>query len=72
LVLFDFKQKPCGYGRPIEGTVMSQHRSLKSGSALGGKRNVLRRYERVALLKKRGEWKEGDRVTGLRKTKDEE
>ncbi|MDP6035523.1 MAG: small basic protein [Verrucomicrobiota bacterium] len=51
---------------------MSQHRSLKSGSALGGKRNVLRRYERVALLKKRGEWKEGDRVTGLRKTKDEE
>ena len=43
---------------------MSQHRSLKSGSALGGKRNVLRRYERVALLKKRGEWKEGDRVVG--------
>jgi len=61
-----------GHGRPREGTVMSQHRSLKSGSALGGKRNVLRRYERVALLKKRGQWKEGDRVTGLRKTKHEE
>ena len=51
---------------------MSQHSSLKSGSAVGGKRNVLRRYERVALLKKRGQWKEGDRVTGLRKTKHEE
>ena len=51
---------------------MSQHRSLKSGSALGGKRNVLRRYERVALLKQRGQWKEGDRVTGLRKTRGEE
>ena len=72
LVLFDFKLEPYGYRRPIEGTVMSQHRSLKSGSALGGKRNVLRRYERVALLKKRGQWKEGDRVTGLRKTNGEE
>ena len=72
LVLFDFKLEPYGYRRPIEGTVMSQHRSLKSGSALGGKRNVLRRYERVALLKKRGQWKEGDRVTGLRKTRGEE
>jgi small basic protein (TIGR04137 family) len=49
--------------------VMSQHRSLRSGSALGAKRNVLKRFERVAILKKRGEWKEGDRVTGLRKTR---
>ncbi|MBO11682.1 MAG: small basic protein [Planctomycetaceae bacterium] len=48
---------------------MSRHRSLKSGSELGGKRNVLRRYERVAILKERRQWKEGDRVTGLRKTK---
>jgi len=51
---------------------MSRHRSLKTGSELGGKKNVLRRYERGALLKQRGQWKEGDRVTGLRKTKDEE
>jgi small basic protein (TIGR04137 family) len=36
---------------------------------LGAKRNVLKRFERVAALKKRGEWKDGDRVTGLRKTK---
>jgi small basic protein (TIGR04137 family) len=49
---------------------MSQHPSLKPVS--GGlviKRNVLKRFERVALLKKRGQWKEGDRVQGLRKTK---
>ncbi|HOW64279.1 MAG TPA: small basic protein [Candidatus Paceibacterota bacterium] len=50
---------------------MSQHRSLKSASTLGAKRNVLKRFERVELLKKRDQWKEGDRVTGLRKTKPE-
>lgn len=48
---------------------MSQHPSLRSASKLSVKRNVLKRFERVAILKKRGEWKEGDRVTGLRKTK---
>ena len=50
---------------------MSQHNSLKSsgGGGLTVKRNVLKRFERVALLKKRGQWKEGDRVQGLRKTK---
>ncbi|MEO8428536.1 MAG: small basic protein, partial [Verrucomicrobiota bacterium] len=35
------------------------------------KRNVLKRFERVELLRKRGDWKPGDRVTGLRKTKPE-
>jgi small basic protein (TIGR04137 family) len=50
---------------------MSQHRSLRGASALGAKRNVLKRFERVELLKKRGQWKEGDRVLGLRKTKGE-
>jgi small basic protein (TIGR04137 family) len=29
----------------------------------------MKRFERIEVLKKRGEWKEGDRVTGLRKTK---
>jgi small basic protein (TIGR04137 family) len=48
---------------------MSQHPSLRTASKLGAKRNVLKRFERVAALKKRGEWKEGERVTGLRKTK---
>ena len=49
--------------------VMSQHRSLRAAATLGAKRNVLKRFERVEVLKKRGEWKEGARVTGLRKTK---
>lgn len=49
---------------------MSQHPSLKApGGGLIVKRNVLKRFERVALLKKRGQWKDGDRVQGLRKTK---
>lgn len=48
---------------------MSQHRSLKAASTLSAKRNVLKRFERVELLKKRGVWKPGDRVTGLPKTK---
>ena len=51
---------------------MAQHPSLRSGAALGGKRSVLKRFERVEALKKRGQWKKGDRVTGLRKTKPEE
>ncbi len=50
---------------------MSQHRSLRGSSAMGAKRNVLKRFERVELLKKRGQWKEGDRITSLRKTKPE-
>jgi small basic protein (TIGR04137 family) len=48
---------------------MSQHRSLRAAATLGGKRNVLKRFERVELLKKRGQWKAGDRITNLRKTK---
>ena len=48
---------------------MSQHRSLRAAATLGGKRNVLKRFERVEILKKRGEWKDGSRITGLRKTK---
>ncbi len=50
---------------------MSQHPSLRSSAGLGAKRNVLKRFERVELLKKRGQWKDGERVTGLRKTKPE-
>jgi small basic protein (TIGR04137 family) len=50
---------------------MSQHRSLRAVGTSGAKRNVLKRFERVEILKKRGQWKSGDRVTGLRKTKPE-
>jgi small basic protein (TIGR04137 family) len=48
---------------------MGQHASLKSSGSMGAKRSVLKRFERVELLKKRGQWKDGDRIMGLRKTK---
>ncbi len=48
---------------------MSQHRSLQGSSGIVIKRNVLKRFERLELLRKRGQWKTGDRVMGLRKTK---
>lgn len=48
---------------------MSQHKSLQGTSGIVIKRNVLKRFERVDVLKKRGQWKAGDRVLGLRKTK---
>ena len=48
---------------------MSMHRSLKAGSKVASRRNVLKRFERVEVLKKEGRWKEGDRGRGLPKTK---
>lgn len=51
---------------------MSQHPSLKSSKTVGAKRSVLKRFERVKLLKARGEWKEGMHAVGLPKTKPEE
>jgi small basic protein (TIGR04137 family) len=48
---------------------MSQHRSLKGASTITAKRNVLKRFERVELLKKRGQFKDGQKVHGLPKTK---
>lgn len=47
---------------------MSQHRSLKGSGKITAKRNVLKRFERINLLIKRGQWQEGDRGQGLRKT----
>jgi small basic protein (TIGR04137 family) len=35
------------------------------------KRNVLKRFERIDIMKKRGRWKDGDRGLGLPKTKAE-
>lgn len=60
------REPGAGRNRKI---AMSQHRSLRAAATTGAKRNVLKRYERVDLLKKRSQWKEGERVTGLRKTK---
>ncbi len=51
---------------------MSQHRSLKGASAIKAKRNVLKRFERIELLKKRGQFTPGDNAMGLRKTKPED
>jgi len=51
---------------------MSQHPSLKGKGAIQAKRSVLKRFERVELLKKRGQFKEGQRVIGLPKTKPED
>ncbi|HEY1791587.1 MAG TPA: small basic protein [Opitutaceae bacterium] len=48
---------------------MSQHKSLQGTNGIVIKRNVLKRFERVDLLRKRGQWKPGERVHGLRKTK---
>ena len=65
----------CGFrlgSHILEISVMSMHRSLKSGSKIAARRNVLKRYERVDLLQKLGKWKEGDRAHGLPKTKPEE
>jgi small basic protein (TIGR04137 family) len=50
---------------------MSQHRSLRGSGNIKARRNVLKRFERVDLMKKRGQWKEGTRVLGLPKTKPE-
>jgi small basic protein (TIGR04137 family) len=52
---------------------MSQHKSFKKvGGGVFNKRNVLKRFERVELLKKRKQWNDGDRVVCLKKTKPDE
>ena len=50
---------------------MSQHASLKGSGKITSRRIVFKRFERVNLLLKRVEWKEGDRGLGLKKTKPE-
>lgn len=51
---------------------MSQHSSLKAANKIVVKRNVLKRFERIELMRKRGTWQVGDRALGLPKTKPEE
>jgi len=51
---------------------MSQHKSFMKGvKSARKKRNVLKRFERIELLRKRKQWQEGDKVMGLMKTKPE-
>lgn len=49
---------------------MSRHTSYGKANKGATKRNVLKRFERVDVLKKLGRWdaKENSRVTGLPKT----
>ena len=49
---------------------MSRHPSYGKAGKGGEKRSVLKRYERVDVLRKLGRWKDGEnlRVTGLPKT----
>lgn len=53
---------------------MSQHPSFSAASgSMKKKRSVLKRFERIDLLRKRGEWPEDrKRMTALPKTKPEE
>lgn len=49
---------------------MSRHPSYGKSSKGATKRNVLKRFERIDVLKKLGRWKVGEntKVTGLPKT----
>ncbi len=48
---------------------MSRHTSYGKANKGAKKRNVLKRFERVEVLKKLGRWKnDATRVTGLPKT----
>ena len=49
---------------------MSRHPSYGKSNKGGTKRTVLKRFERIDMLRKLGRWKDGEdkRVTGLPKT----
>lgn len=52
---------------------MTQHPSFtRSSGGAANKRSVLKRHERVDLLKKRGLWSENSSVIGMPKTKPED
>lgn len=60
-----FSQKICKLQR---FKFMSRHPSFGKSNKAVKKRNVLKRFERVDVLKKLGRWKEDAKVTGLPKT----
>lgn len=49
---------------------MSRHKSYGKASKVENKRNVLKRFERIEVLRKLGKWKDGvnKSVTNLPKT----
>lgn len=48
---------------------MSRHKSYGKAATGGKKRNVLKRLERVQLMKERDQWKDRTSVFNLPKTK---
>ena len=56
---------------PSQHPLMSLHNSLRSAGSVGSKRSVLKRGERIKLLKSRGLWSDGRLPTNLPKTKPE-
>jgi len=48
---------------------MSRHPSFGNPSKRGKKRNVLKRFERVDVMKQKGQCKDRKKVTGLPKTR---
>lgn len=48
---------------------MSKHPSYGKAVKAGKKRNVLKRFERVQLMKERDQWKDRSSVYNLPKTK---
>ncbi len=53
-----------------KGHTMSRHPSYGKSGKGGKKRNVLKRFERIDVLRNLGRWKDGEdkKVTGLPKT----
>lgn len=49
--------------------IMSMHPSVKAATKITAKRNVLKRFERIDVLKSQGKWRAGERALGLPKTK---
>lgn len=47
---------------------MSQHASFGGKGKIMARRNVLKRYERIKYLQKKGKWSEEKSVFGLPKT----
>ena len=48
---------------------MSRHSSFGGSGKIKVRRNVLKRFERIDILKTKGKWREGDKALGLPKTK---
>ena len=53
-----------------KGKIMSRHKSFGKSTKGGKKRNVLKRFERIEVLKQLGRWdaEKNKRATGLPKT----